>query len=83
MSAAEECFGTEVYISMTDGGEPPLVSCHECGKETFLLGEGTCIACGAALDYTECGVCGASLGTEEQDFNGLCSYHNWLAMKDD
>lgn len=82
-SAAEECFGTEVYISMTDGGEPPLVSCHECGKETFLLGEGTCIACGAALDYTECGVCGASLGTEEQDFNGLCSYHNWLAMKDD
>jgi len=82
-SAAEECFGTEMYLSMTNGGEPPLATCHECGKEAFLTQDGVCIACGATLDYNECAVCGASLGTEEQDFNGLCSYHHWQAMKDD
>jgi hypothetical protein len=82
-SAAEECYGTEMYLSMTEGGEPPLASCHECGKETFLIQDGICIACGATLDYDKCVVCSASLGTEEQDFNGLCSYHHWQATKDD
>lgn len=82
-SAAEECFFTEMYLSMTDGGEPPLAICHECGKEAFLTQDKVCIACGATFDYNECAVCGTLLGTEEQDSNGLCGYHHWQAMKDD
>lgn len=81
--AATECYGTEMYISMTDGGDPPLATCHNCSRETFLLRDGICVACGATLDYEECTVCGESLGPEEQDFDGLCSYHHWVAQKDD
>lgn len=82
VSAVEECYGGEMFMSMKDGGEPPLSTCHECGKETFLIHDGVCITCGATLDYKNCSVCGNSLGTEEQDFNGLCSYHHWQSMMD-
>jgi hypothetical protein len=81
--AAAEAFAADAYIAMTDGGEPPLATCHNCSRETFLPEESVCFACGAALDYTECYVCHAPLGPEEQDFGGLCSYHHWVARKDD
>lgn len=82
-SAAEECFGVDMYIAMTDGGEPPLVDCFECGKTTFLLEDGLCMLCGATPHYNKCAVCSADIGVEEQQFNGLCSYHHWRSIKDD
>jgi hypothetical protein len=82
-SAAEECFGAEMYIAMTDGGDPPLVDCFECGKTTFLLEDELCIVCGATPHHRNCAVCGESLSVEEQDYDGLCSYHHWQAMKDE
>lgn len=81
--AVAECYGTEMYLSMTDGGDPPLTTCHNCSRETFLLCDGACIACSAGLDHDECAVCGKSLGPEDQDCGGLCSYHHWVAQKDD
>lgn len=82
-SAVEECYAGDMYISATRGGEPSLTSCHECGKETFLLYDEVCIACGAKLNYKTCQVCGVSLGTEEQDFSGLCGNCHWRATSDD
>ena len=82
-SAAEECFGADMYIAMTDGGDPPLVDCFECGRATFLLEDEQCIVCGATPHHQRCAVCGASLSVEEQQFEGLCSYHHWQAMKND
>lgn len=81
--AAEECFGTETYIAMTDGGDPPLTDCFECGRTTFLLVDELCIVCGATPHHQKCAVCGSSLSVEEQIFNGLCSYHHWHLMKGD
>lgn len=82
-AAAEECFSTDMYIAMTDGGEPPLADCFECGRETFLVENGICIVCGAMPQYQECAVCGTALSIGEQQFGGLCSYHHWHAMRED
>jgi len=81
--AVSDCFFVESYVAMTDGGDVPVTICHECGKDTFVFAEGTCLACHGTLDYTECAVCGEGLGPDDQDNNGLCSYHAWQAQKDD
>lgn len=82
-AAVEECFAGESYIAMTDGGDQPVGMCHDCLKETFLIAEGQCIACKGRLHFTRCAVCGESLGPDDQDNNGLCSYHAWQADRDD
>lgn len=82
-AAVSECYFAESYIAMTDGGEPPLATCHDCGRETFLNEIGECLACAASLQYHECVICHASLGPDEQRFRGLCGYHHWQAEKDD
>jgi hypothetical protein len=71
------------YVSVKDGGDAVTASCHECGNDTFLLEHGQCGICFAELAYTECAVCGESLGVEEQEFGGVCGYHHYLANKDD
>lgn len=81
--AANEHYFAETYIAMTDGGDPPLETCHECGRETFLFEKGVCLACSASLKYFQCALCHTSLGPGEQHFNGLCGYHRWQAEKDD
>lgn len=43
-AAAEACYFSEMYLAMTDGGEPPLTTCFECGRETFLAEDQVCIA---------------------------------------
>lgn len=82
-NAAHTCYFSDMYLAMTEGGEPPLVTCHECIRETFLVEEGVCIACGAELHYTACAVCGEGLSVDEQDLGGLCGYHHHVASKDD
>ena len=73
----------ETYVAMTDGGDRPTATCHECGRETFLIDEGKCVACKGELEFTECAICGEGLGPDDQDNNGLCGYHAWQAQKDD
>lgn len=82
-SALSESFEYEIYSAMKDGERPPIDTCPDCGRETFILAEDLCAACGESLSYGECAVCGEELGPEDQYFNGLCSYHHWQATKDD
>lgn len=44
-SAVEECLGAEAHVSIKDGGESPYDECPDCGRETFIVDEGLCIAC--------------------------------------
>lgn len=81
--ALGECFDFEIYSAMKDGERPPIGTCPECGRKTFIIHDDLCAACGGSLLYYECAVCGESLSSDDQDFNGLCDYHHWLAMKDD
>lgn len=81
--AVSDCFFAESYIAMTDGGDVPVTTCHECGRATFVLAEGACLACDGTLHYTKCAVCGEGLGPDDQDNHGLCGYHAWQAQNDD
>lgn len=82
-AAVGDFFEWDTYVAMTDGGDQPVATCHECGKETFILDEGKCVACEGELEFTECAICGEGLGPDDQDNNGLCGYHSWQAQKDD
>jgi hypothetical protein len=82
-SALSESFDNDIYSAMKDGEPSPIGTCPECGREAFVLAEDSCAACGGSLSYYECAVCGEALGPDDQDFDGLCSYHHWQAMKDD
>lgn len=82
-AAVAECFSADSYLAMTDGGDQPVTTCYECTRDTFVLSEGQCLACGKTLSFTECVVCGASIGPDDQDKKGLCNYHAWQAEKAD
>lgn len=82
-AAVGDFYEWDTYVAMTDGGDRPIATCHECSKETFILAEGKCVACKAELEFTECAICGEALGPDDQDNNGLCGYHAWQAQKDD
>lgn len=79
--AAIERYGLTHYQAK-DGESTILFKCHECGKETFLISEDVCLACGAELTYKKCMVCGIDLTPDEQDLSGLCNYHDYVLSKD-
>ncbi|MEB0042645.1 hypothetical protein [Pseudomonas sp. MH10] len=58
-----------------DGEEPSVESCNLCSRDTFLIDEQSCLWCAAELEYTECEICDEGLRQEDQDNDGLCSYH--------
>jgi hypothetical protein len=70
------------YIAMTDGGDPPVVSCPECGEDAFLTEAWRCAICGAEPDG-KCALCGNSIPVEELDSSPLCGYCNYISNKDD
>lgn len=78
----EYCFADN-YMAMTDGGEPASEHCGECGRTTFIVDLGACVACGETRSYSNCLRCGASLSGDEQDLGGLCGYCAHLSFKDD
>jgi hypothetical protein len=82
-SALSECFASDIYSAMKDAEPSPIGTCPECGREAFILQEDMCAACGESLSYYECAICGETLGPDDQDGGGLCSYHHYQAMKDD
>jgi hypothetical protein len=83
--AFDETFGAEAHMSVKDGGEPPIETCPECGEETYVLAESRCAACDFAVPAdAACSVCGGDLSAYDYAENGgLCSYHAWVAAKDD
>ena len=70
------------YIAMTDGGEPPLAPCYECGLQTYLIDVGQCVVCEASAPG-ECGVCGDAINVNDynEDYPGLCGYHAHQAQR--
>ncbi len=76
-------FAYDIYIAATDGGDSPVETCWECGRATYVLKEKMCIACDATSKHEKCEVCGAGIGPDEQEFNGLCGYHQDQLLKGD
>lgn len=67
------------------GGESLFESCFECSKNTFILEDECCLACGYEMQYTECWRCSETLGIEDQYFEGLCGScrNTWESMLDE
>jgi hypothetical protein len=81
--AVDACFAGEHYIAMTDGGDPPVDDCFECGRSTYVHELDECVACGVTLPHRKCARCGSPIGIYEQDLGGLCSYCDHIVSKDD
>lgn len=72
---AEEASGL-IYIAMTDGGEPPLTRCFECGRNTYIIDAGECVSCDASAPR-ECSVCGDAIDVNDYNprYPKMCGYH--------
>jgi hypothetical protein len=81
----EAYFFADNYIAMTDGEDPSLMICSDCGSATYIMSEEHvgCLSCGLVLD--ECARCMADLTPENVDPNNshLCGYCGHLMSKDD
>lgn len=66
-----------------NGDEPLIEECYACRHHTFLIYEQKCVWCGNTLDYENCNVCDEHLKQDDQDNDGLCSYHYDLFTKND
>lgn len=72
----------EYYINPFNGDELRVLECIECGLDAYIAEEDICYWCEYNKTYHECAVCYTYLSIEEQEFNGLCSYHATQALKD-
>lgn len=41
----EEYFGAELYLCASQGGQPPITYCIDCGTQTFVYDEEQCVVC--------------------------------------
>jgi hypothetical protein len=78
-----EALQREFFYWPPDGDEPTYEMCYQCGHETFLIAEQSCRWCECVLERKSCSICGEMLTQDEQDNEGLCSYHNYLSSKYD
>jgi len=83
--AFDAAFGAEAHMAVKDGGEPPIETCPECGEETYVVAESRCAACDFEVpEDATCAVCNEHLSAYDySEHEGLCSYHAWVAAKDD
>lgn len=44
--AVADCYFSEFYIAMTDGGDAPVITCPACDREAFVIERSMCAACG-------------------------------------
>lgn len=70
------------HAHIMDGGDPEVVDCPHCGANAFHMPSSECAACGESFSE-ECAVCGNSIAPDEYDGGSLCSYHQYVASKDD
>ncbi len=82
-SALESEYEWSNYLAMKEGGDAPVGMCPHCGEEAFVADEDRCMLCGEGRAYTRCVNCGTSLGLDEQEGGGFCSYCLHMMSKDD
>lgn len=78
-AAIGESTAGDAYIAMTDGGEPPVTTCPECHRKSWVVGEG-CVLCPGA-DLT-CSMCGEEFNPDDFNYDAsMCSYCAWRMDK--
>ncbi len=80
--AITKYFSFERYLSFTDGNTIPVISCPECGNETYIYSEEQCLFCGASFEHT-CSSCHLEIVPEELDGSGFWGWCSHRMSKDD
>lgn len=80
VSAMEEHYDGHAHYM--DGGDAEVVDCPHCGAKAFYTADSECAVCGEGFEE-ECAVCGNAISPDEYDGGSLCSYHQYVASKDD
>jgi DNA-directed RNA polymerase subunit M/transcription elongation factor TFIIS len=78
-----EHFRWEIHEAGKEGADSPVGRCPECGRETFIASEWTCVSCGHEPEESRCWRCHAALDMEELDLDGLCSWCEHMMNKND
>jgi hypothetical protein len=82
-NALHDSFGYEIHRAFIDGGVVPIEQCYRCGRHSYVLEESKCVICGFELGEQECWICGETLTNYDDLDRRLCSYHAYVADKDD
>lgn len=86
-AALKESLQAGNHIAAMQGGGPVLEECPDCLKETFVMGEDTCLnpGCDFSLAGYECAFCGETLTLDDYRFGDrkLCNYCAHVMSKDD
>jgi hypothetical protein len=82
-SLLDAVFWGDSFEAAKSGGDPPLYLCPGCGEETYLAEDDRCASCEYVREHKECLICHERLSPDEQEFEGLCSYHAHSLGRDD
>ncbi len=77
-----EHYAYDAYLSMTDGGETPIVDCPSCIDGCYIFENAVCASCGYSAEH-ECQRCGCSIPPEEIGKEIFCGYCLHMINKDD
>ena len=80
--ALKDYFGFNLYLSIKEGGDTPLIQCPECLRDSYIIEEEYCPICETKAEH-ECQRCGITIPPEEIDGSGFCSYCSYMMSKDD
>jgi hypothetical protein len=56
---------TDAYVAATQGGEPPILECSNCGQPTQVAEEERCASCAHKNPLDTCRSCGAEVEAEK------------------
>lgn len=80
--AIMDYFGFELYRSIKDEGDAPLIQCPECLRDSYIIEEEYCPICETKAEH-ECQRCGMPIPPEEINGSGFCSYCSYMMSKDE
>ena len=80
--AIEQALSGNMYLSGTDGGETPYVTCPECSQEAYVTDEQRCALCEHEAEQ-DCASCGTRIPSEEFVLSPYCAWCAHMLAKDD
>jgi hypothetical protein len=69
----QERWGALDHLRVKDGGDPVIIFCPSCGKDTYLVDENECALCGEIMSTT-CAYCDNEIPVWELDADRICDY---------
>ena len=80
--AIEQSLSSDRYLSVTDGGDTPYVTCPECGQEAYVTDEQRCALCEHEAEQ-DCAICGTRIPPEEFVLSPYCAWCAHMLAKND